>query len=211
MCLYSYTSNGLRGLGVDSYHEISAYRLTHRWVFWENGVVYPRIYSAGLYCNYNHRHHAYWRFDFDIEGASNDIAFEYNTTTPNIGWGPGWHVKSPEISRVKNASSLRSWAVMDKGSGRGYHITPGPNDGLADSFAPRDFWVMRYHAAEDKHGNQGSNYNDDLQAYLSGESTDGQDDVIWYCAHLFHDASEPRLARRRAEPDPVRVLVERQT
>jgi Cu2+-containing amine oxidase len=190
VCLYSYVSNGLRGLGVDSYHTISAYRLTHRWVFWENGVVYPRLYSAGLYCPYDHRHHAYWRFDFDIGGAANDLVLEYNNSTPNLGWGNGWHIKSPEISRVKNASSQRSWAVLDKTTGRGYHLIPAPNDGTADTFATRDLWVMRYRASEDKHGNQGSASSDDLQGYLNGEITDGQDVVVWYCGHLFHSAAE---------------------
>src|SRR6266496_979010 len=127
--VYSYVSNGLRGLGIESYHRIGAYRLTHRWVFWEDGQVSPRLYSAGLQCNYDHRHHAYWRFDFDIDGAPDDLVLEYNTYTGNLGWGPGWHAKEHEITRIKNIGSQRSWAVLNKPSGRGYHILPGPNDG----------------------------------------------------------------------------------
>ncbi|CAN5905751.1 hypothetical protein BH24BAC1_BH24BAC1_20290 [soil metagenome] len=188
VCVYSIVSNGLRGLTIESYHRIGAYRLTNRWVFWENGVVSPRLYSAGLQCDYNHRHHAYWRFDFDIGGAGNDLVLEYNTYTPNTGWGNGWHPNNNEISRVKNPPSRRSWAVMDKSSGKGYHIIPGHHDGKFDSFSNRDLWVMRYKGSEDKNGRQGSAYSDELQPYLNNEDTNGRDVVVWYCGHLSHVA-----------------------
>jgi Cu2+-containing amine oxidase len=190
VCLYSYISNGYRGLQVQSYHRIGAYRLTHRWVFWEDGAIYPRLYSAGLQCNDDHRHHAYWRFDFDIGDAPNDLVLEYNTYTPNQGWGNGWHTKTNEISRLKNSSSQRSWAVLDKQSGRGYHILPGPYDGNADAFSTRDVWIVHYQSAEDKHGQQGNASSDDLQPYLNGENIDGQDVVVWYVGHLAHEAAD---------------------
>lgn len=190
VCLYTYTSGGLRALGVESYHTIGAYRLTHRWVFWEDGWLMARLYSAGLQCNYDHDHHAYWRFDFDIEGAANDLALEYNTYTGQTGWGPGWHTKSHEITRRKNPSSRRSWAIMELNSGRGYHLLPGPNDGHADSFSTSDLWVLRYRGSEDRYGQQGSAASDGLGAYLTGEDTHGKDIVLWYCGHLRHHADE---------------------
>ena len=191
VCLYSYVSNGIRGLGIDSYHRIGAYHLTQRWVFWEDGVIYARLYSAGLQCNYNHKHHAYWRFDFDIAGSASDLALEYNSYTGNEGWGNGWHPFDTEVSRNKHPSSQRSWAIMDKTSGAGYHLIPGPQDTHpANTFSNRDLWLMRYHGAEDRHGRQGSAYDDGLQAYLNGENIDGQDVVAWYCAHLYHQAHD---------------------
>lgn len=190
VCLYSYVSSGLRGLGVESYHRIGAYRLTHRWVFWEDGVLMARLYSAGLQCNYDHDHHAYWRFDFDIEGAANDLVLEYNTYTPNQGWGPGWHVKRWETTRLKNPASRRSWAILDLQSGRGYHVLPRATDGAADSFSTRDLWIVRYHGSEDLYGRQGSAAADGLMPYVNGEDVDGQDNVLWYCAHLHHHAAD---------------------
>jgi hypothetical protein len=190
VCLYSYVSGGLRALGVESYHRIGAYRLTHRWVFWENGVVMARLYSAGLQCNYNHRHHSYWRFDFDIDDAGNDQVLEYNNYDPDTGWGPGWHTKTREISRLKNPSSNRRWAVMDLGSQRGYLIAPGADDGTADAFSTSDLWVLRYHGNEDLNGQQGSAANDGLAAYLNLEDVSGQDLVVWYAGHLGHEASD---------------------
>ena len=44
VCVYSYVSNGLRGLGIESYHRIGAYRLTHRSVFfWCQPLPHPLL------------------------------------------------------------------------------------------------------------------------------------------------------------------------
>jgi len=190
---YTVWSGGLSGIAVESFHRIGAYKLTVRWTFWADGRITPRLFSAGLQCNTDHRHHVYWRLDFDINGASNDTVFEYNTTTPDLGWGPGWHVKHNEITRVKNLASHRSWAVMDMQTTRGYHLIPGSNDGVADGFASRDLFLMRYHGAEDRHGQQGSAADDGLQAYINGETLENSDVVMWYCGHLGHHA-EPEHA-----------------
>jgi len=186
--VYTVWSAGLPGIAAEAFHTIGAYKLTERWTFWADGRVTPRLYSAGLQCNIDHRHHPYWRLDFDIEGASTDTVFEYNTTTPDLGWGPGWHVKHTEITRVKNLATHRSWAVMDVNTMRGYHIIPGSNDGTADVFAPRDLFLMRYHPGEDKHGQQGNAADDGLAGYISGEVIEKSDVVVWYCAHLGHHA-----------------------
>jgi Cu2+-containing amine oxidase len=77
---------------------------------------------------------------------------------------------------------------MDVNTMRGYHIIPGPDDGTADSFATRDLFVMLYHSAEDRHGQQGNAYDDGLSAYINSEAVEKSDVVIWYCAHLNHHA-----------------------
>jgi Cu2+-containing amine oxidase len=191
--VYTVWSWGLSGVAVESFHQIGWYKLIERWTFWADGRVTPRLYSGGLLYIIDHRHHPYWRFDFDVDGAAHDTVFEYNTTTPDLGWGPGWHVKQYEISRVKNPATSRSWAIMDTGSQRGYHIIPGSTDGIADAFAPRDLWVLRYRGAEDRHGQQGNATDDGLAAYMTGEATADTDVVVWYCAHMAHHA-EPEHA-----------------
>ncbi|MFF5127009.1 hypothetical protein ACFY41_08685 [Streptomyces syringium] len=190
VCAYSYTGAGRRALSVESYHTIGAYRLTHRWTFWEHGVVMPRLFSAGLQCHYDHRHHTYWRFDFDIDNSRRDLLLEYNNYTADEGWGTGWHPFRTETKRVKNPPSRRSWAVLDRDSGRGYHLLPGANDGVANAFSSSDLWLLRYRASEDRYGRQGGAHADGLDAYVNGESTDGQDVVVWYCGHLFHRVHE---------------------
>jgi Cu2+-containing amine oxidase len=188
VAIYTYLSGFLPVLALESYHRIGSYRLRQRWAFTLSGTVLPRLFSAGLQCNQNHRHHTYWRFDFDINDAANDALYEFNTTTPNIGYGPGWHKKLSETTRVKNPPTNRHWAIMDRSAGNGYFIVPGSDDGVADGFSSHDLWVMRYRGSEDREGNQGSASSDDLFTYLNGENTDGQDVVVWYCGHLAHQA-----------------------
>jgi hypothetical protein len=201
VCVFTYASGGHQCLALESFYRIGSYRLIQYWVFVDDGRVLCRLYSAGLQCNVTHRHHVYWRFDFDIESSANDVGLEYNTYTGNVGWGPGWHLKNPEITRVKNPSSNRLWAVMDKGSGRGYFVLPGANDGVADAFSSHDIWFLRYHANEDEHGRRGSASNDDLAPLLNGENLDGQDIVVWYCAHLHHHAEDGGDDWHSAGPD----------
>lgn len=189
VCVYTDTRDGVRGITLESYHRIGAYRITNRWTFWEDGQVYPRLGSAGLQCNYDHRHHAYWRIDWDIDGYPDDLALEYNTYTGDLGYGNGYEPIRTETARVKDPSSRRSWAVIDKGTGRGYAILPGPDDGVADSFSTRDIWFLRYRRSENRNGRQGSAHSDGLADYLTGENIDGRDVVIWYAAHLFHAAA----------------------
>jgi hypothetical protein len=190
VCLYNYFDAGQPSLRVQAFHRIGQYKLLERWTFLRNGWIYPRLYSSGLQCNLDHRHHVYWRFDFDINGSTQDLVLEYNTNTPNIGYGPGWHKRGIETSRRKNPTFRRSWAIADKTSWRGYHLLPGRHDGVADSFSNRDLWIMLYHYNEDSRGNQGDAWDDGLSQYLNGENIDGQDVVLWYAGHLAHHSAE---------------------
>lgn len=190
VAVYDFTVVGIPLLSVESYHRIGSYRLRQRWTFTLDGRIDPRLFSAGLQCNDDHRHHAYWRFDFDINDAMNDAIYEFNTTTPDIGFGPGWHKKFSETSRVKSPTTSRRWAVMDTGAGNGYFVIPGSGDGMPDAFSQRDLWLMRYRGSEDRSGNQGSPGDDGLNAYLDFENIDGADVVLWYCGHLGHHAHD---------------------
>jgi Cu2+-containing amine oxidase len=188
VAVYTYFSGLVPALALESYHRIGAYRLRQRWVFTLTGSVLARLFSAGLQCPQNHRHHAYWRFDFDINDAANDSLYEYNTTTADIGYGAGWHKKLIETTGVKNPLTNRHWAIMDRSACNGYFLVPGPHDGVADTFSSHDLWVMRYRGSEDRQGNQGSESSDDLLAYLDSENIDRRDIVVWYCGHLAHEA-----------------------
>ena len=202
--VYSLWYFGFHSVVVEAYHTIGNYKLTERWTFWNDGQISPRLFSAGLQCNVNHRHHAYWRFDFDIDGPGNNLALEYNTTTPDLGWGPGWHTKQHEIVRVKNPPTRRVWAILNKSAPqRGFMIIPGAKDGVADGFSSGDLWVLRYHGSQDQHGRQGSAQDDGLAPLVNGEATDGQDLVLWYCGHLRHDAADGGAELHSCGPDLI--------
>jgi hypothetical protein len=57
------------------------YRYVSRWRFHDNGTIRPRFGFDAVQdtcvCNVHH-HHVYWRFDFDIGGANNEVR-EFNS------------------------------------------------------------------------------------------------------------------------------------
>lgn len=183
--VYDYVVGGQRCLALETYHTIGSYRLRQRYILTPEGQIQPAMFSAGLQCPYDHRHHVYWRFDFDIDGPGSDSIFEHVAGRGDIGYGPGWTKYWSEASAIKQANPTR-WAVMDRRTQSGYFIVPGSGDGVADSFSRRDAWFMRYRWSEDKQGNQGSPWGDELDAYLNGENVDSTDVVLWYCGHLSH-------------------------
>jgi hypothetical protein len=169
----------------------------------------PRLYSAGLYCDYDHRHHAYWRFDFDIDNAANDQVLEYNTYTANNGWGVGWHPKTFEATRTKNPASQRSWAVLDAASGRGYHVLPGAADGPADAFSTSDLWVLRYRGTEGPQRTAGLSRHRRVEPLPQrrGRGCQGRRGLVLRSPIAPSPSRWRRLAFRRPEPCALRTMV----
>jgi hypothetical protein len=192
------------GVSLSSFFRIGQYRIHQEWTMWDDGIIEPRVYSAGLQHPEDHRHHAYWRLDFDIEGAANETVFEYNRGSGNQGWGPGWSHFTTETQRTQSSTRNRCWAIMDEGgTGPGYLIIPGHHDGPATSFAPYDLWGMRFHWAEDENGRHGQNSAltgsgvstgsvSGVSQYIDGENIRREDDVIWYCSHFHHNHEDGR-------------------
>lgn len=86
------------------------YRYYIEWTFYTDGRVEPRFGfgAVNATCVSNdHRHHAYWRFDFDIDDAANDAI--RNVTTEGM----------------KNIGTDRAATVYDTVSSRGYRVVPG--------------------------------------------------------------------------------------
>ncbi len=175
---------GFRFLVVESYHIIGRYRLLNRWIFRSDGIILPQLYSAGLQHPSNHRHHCYWRLDFDIDGASNHLALQHALTGTDWGYGPGWRPHTKEVATIHIGDN--AWAVLRKGANRGYVIDKGPADGASDWFGRIDVAITAYRAQEDLRGALGTAWDDQIATQVSGESVDGQDVVMWYCAHLSH-------------------------
>ena len=189
--VYDFTQFGHRFVVVESYHRIGRYHLLNRWFFRDDGIVQPQLHSAGLQHDSNHRHHVYWRFDFDIIGASDNLALRYSSLDgTNYGYGTGWRPIPIEASHYK-VSDSKVWAVLRKGGNLGYMLEPGEFDRWPDSFSRFDVWILAYHGAEDLSGRLGTpgGEDDELWRHLNAENIDGQDVVLWYCAHLSHLAS----------------------
>jgi Copper amine oxidase, enzyme domain len=195
--------------------EAGWYRYISMWRLHTDGTIKPRFgfsaVSSSCVCNVHH-HHAYWRFDFDLRTAGNNLVREFNDP-PLIGTRK-WHDKNYEIRRPRDPARKRKWRVVNKATGEAYDIVPGANDGVATAspdwpFARGDLWVLRYHGAEIDDGvvATGPPYEAGLDAWLTGEAINGADVVVWYGAHFTHDVSheEPGHFGHIVGPDLRRV------
>jgi len=168
------------------------YRYTMRWEFHADGTIRPLFgfTSTGSACTQNARwHHAYWRFDFDIDGAENDYVIEKPLNGEDIAL-------ATETTRLwQSPSEGISWRVLDTDSGRGYQVRPSradydtpanPNTGdpAIDTFAREDFVVSRYKANEIDDGAFGCTAKftseDTSNPIVDGEGVNAEDVVLWY-------------------------------
>jgi hypothetical protein len=177
--------------------EAGWYRYVSLWKMHADGTIRPRFgfsaVSSSCVCNVHH-HHVYWRLDFDLRTAGNNVVREFNDP-PLIG-NTNWHDKNYEISRPRDPARNRRWQVQNKATGEAYDIIPGLHDGVATAapdwpFPRGDVWVLRYHGAEIDDGVAavGPPYEAGLDAWLTGEPINGADVVVWYGAHFTHDVT----------------------
>ena len=171
--------------------EAGWYRYVSEWRFHVNGTIRPRFGFAAVnnscVCN-RHHHHVYWRFDFDIRTAGNNVVQEYNN--PPLFGSSNWHTKNYEIRRLRDSARKRRWRVVNASTGEGYTLIPGANDGVVDSFGVGDLWILRYRGSELDDG-QGfttdpAKAKANLDRFVNGESINNQDVVLWYSAHFTH-------------------------
>ena len=191
------------------------YRYISQWRFHTDGTIRPRFgFSAvqsSCVCTVHH-HHAYWRLDFDIRTAGNNLVREFNN--PPIMPNANWHDKNFEIKRPRNPARNRKWRVSNKATGEAYDIIPGPQDGVATAspdwpFPVGDLWILRYRGSEIDDGVHavGPPYEAGIDHWVNGEAINGADVVVWYGAHFTHDITheEPGHFGHIVGPDLKRV------
>ena len=188
--------------------EAGWYRYISEWRLGSDGTIRPRF---GFTAVQNpcvcvaHHHHVYWRFDFDIGTAGANQVQEFND--PPVVGTDNWHTLRFETRRARDTASQRRWAVANRATRQGYMITPGPEDGQADSFGVGDLWALRYRDGEIDDG-QGFTTDPELaRAQLDRfvnrrARIDNHDVVVWYAAHFTHDvATEEEGFGHRVGPE----------
>jgi hypothetical protein len=180
------------------------YRYVSEWRLLADGTIQPRL---GVVPTRNpctcgtETHHAYWRFDFDILGADNNLVQEHNRT-PVSGTSP-WHTTRYEVRRPRDAAADRFWRVRNVSSSQGYSLIPGGDDGEADHFGVGDLWVLRQYDDEFDDGRGATSdpmlSRADLDRFVNGEPVERQDVVLWYAGHLRQGPSGPS---ERGSQDP---------
>ena len=187
--------------------EAGWYRYISEWRLHSDGTIRPRFGFTAVenpcVC-VAHHHHVYWRFDFDIRTAGRNQVREFND--PPLVGADNWHTLRFETRRPRDVSRQRRWAVTNRGTGEGYMLTPGPEDGEADSFGVGDLWALRYRDGEIDDG-QGFTTDPELaKAQLDRfvnrrARIDNHDVVVWYAAHFTHDVGAEEGFGHRVGPD----------
>ncbi len=167
------------------------YRYVSRWRLHADGTIKPRFgfdaVNSSCVCR-THHHHAYWRLDFDIGGAGDDVVLEHNDP-PLPGHPDAWHVLRHEVRRAKNPGRKRRWRVRSQGSNSGYVITPGAHDGEADGYGVGDLWALRYRSNQIDDSAVATSTRAHLDAFVNGESIVGANVVVWYAGHFKHETA----------------------
>ncbi len=179
--------------------EAGWYRYVSQWRFHVDGTLRPRFgfsaVSNSCVCT-THHHHAYWRFDFDIGTAGDNLVQEFNK--PPLG-SSNWHDKTFEIKRPRDPARNRRWRVKNAVTGDAYDIVPGHDDGVSSAmpdapYGRGDVWITRYRGTEIDDGvvATGPPYEVNIDQWVNGESIAKKDVVVWYAAHFTHDVhSDP--------------------
>ena len=178
-------------LVVASQLEAGPYRYVNEWRLRADGLIRPRLgfSAASNSCTCRpHVHHAYWRLDFDILAPGSNVLREYND--PPIRGETKWHLMRFEVKRPRSSDHGRFWRIRHDRDGRDYSIVPGPADGTTDFFGAGDVWVLRYDPDE---MDDGQGFTTDpglarvgLDRFVSGESLQSEDIVLWYGVHVRH-------------------------
>jgi len=176
---------------MTSQNEAGWYRYKMSWTFYLDGRIEPRFGFTAVAdpcTNFTHRHHAYWRFDFDIDGPDGDVVTE--GTNPAAGPGrpgpkPPNVVIATEAVRRNNRPDM-TWSIVDSTTHRGYRVVPGDETQLpADSFSVADAWFLNYNPNEIDDSGQGPGCNAKISNFVNGESL-ANDLVMWYRTGALH-------------------------
>ncbi len=163
------------------------YRYRVKWHFYADGRIWPEysFASAPSSCvSRPRRHHAYWRFDFDLENTpSNDIisetAMDGTVTTFDTEVRRDWGT----TSGGRTQRTVDHWTVQDATLNAGFTITPGTQDLTVptDAFSKTDVLVLRYKTNEIDDGVVfGGGCAFLFEPFLNNESVNGADNVFWY-------------------------------
>lgn len=188
------------------------YRYIPVWEFFADGKIEARFVATSIDATcvaYDHEHHAYFRFDFDVNGNAGNYVDEVlaANTLQRVTIERNFEDTSPARSK---------WRVGGPGSPYVVEVTRNAGDGGAGDppgvpngtgFAGADGWVLRYNV------NEISDYQNlqickaNLNAFDNDQSVNGADVVLWVRAGGLHDGEAGGEAAHCATVGPtIRVL-----
>jgi len=192
-----------RGVAIEDYgtelvmttHMRSSwYRYRMKWHFYDDGRIWPEFSFAATEATctqVSHRHHAYWRFDFDLEETPDDDVVREIV-------GSDSQIVMTEVSRVLGGTTDPTmWSITDAATGFGYTIEPGEADRRlpVDAYSKTDALVLRYKVDEYDDGLSSSDgalgCQFAFEPFVNGESIESEDTVFWYRSGALHTGGSP--------------------
>ena len=181
---------GLMELAV--FAEIGGYDLYQAYYFHTSGRFEPVLYSSGWSCSQtrsenDHKHHPYWRLDFDVDGVANRVRHALTVSGGAMSFAA--YLSESGFTAPPNTTGL-VWTVANATSGKHVRLQ-SPDNERADAagspwfgFGPRDVHVRRYHGSEDVPWAFAANQQ--LGYFSPAEVTENEDVVFWALGHLSH-------------------------
>jgi hypothetical protein len=171
-------------LELGAYSKIGKYDIYQAWYFTKSGRLEAAMWSKGWHCNVSHRHHPYWRMDFDVAQIPNRT-WRRRTVSSNIEWKQ----YTTEQNEGVPTSSDPLWWIQDTSGAHAVIVRPWNTD-ASDSFGPFDASVRRYKYSEDTGWMGGASSQ---LGFDEGEALWDQDNVYWWIGHLSHpwNGSDP--------------------
>lgn len=171
------------------------YRYIMEWRFAADGTIRPR-YGFGSVANgcvcIGRNHHVYWRFDFDVVNANNDV-FKIER---------GRKFLTPitaETKMFRNYQTNRAILIKNSTGDEAYEIVPNITDeeayyelpgGSLETFGSGDLWLLRFAGTAQSPGeldDPNSSAAANIDPWVSGQSLGNSDAVVWYGAHQFRN------------------------
>ena len=175
---------------ISTQYNAAWYQYSSRFRFHADGSFEPEFgfgNSNGTNNNITHWHHNYWRLDFDIEGAANDVIAENNVVQP-----VEFATLRCNATTTPACAEERVWQVRDTVTGRGFQVMPTADDYVTPTnesnrgFHMKDVFGTVYSPTE--YGDRPDNQLDDCAmsdtALANGGDLDGVagagTDVVMY-------------------------------
>lgn len=111
---------------LTAHYNAAWYLYSSRFYFFADGSFSPEFGFGnrdGTGNGTTHWHHNYWRLDFDIEGAANDVIAEDGVVQTTE-----FATRRCNASTTPSCANERRWEVRDTVTGRGYRLVPSSAD-----------------------------------------------------------------------------------
>ena len=186
------------------------YRYIPVWEFFADGTIQARFVATSIDATcvaYTHHHHAYFRFDVDVNGSAGNYVDQVFSggSTQRILTERNFTDTSPARStwRVGSAGSPYVLEISrNAGDGAAGDAQPVPND-----FPGADGWVLAYDPNEISDYSNRATCPENLDSFVNGQNVNGADVVMWVRAAALHQGEPGGIAQDCSMVGPtIRVL-----